>query len=314
LDQNLLRFYEEMFDQTKALLFAIAETVLWVVLFSLPILIVTATIVYRRRSYKAEAKEPFTDLPLRPPGESSRLKGEEFAEDAFAEFVFLAAVCSLAGLTVALTSPQSRPETAGVTGIGLAALSFILVPRILRRLRKFWDYRLGSIGEQLVGEELSQLLASGYRVFHDVPFENFNIDHVVVGAPGVFVIETKTYRKRTNNRAKTAVQVVFDGRSLSWPWGQDNRPLDQAERNARSVSDWLSRATGESVLAKPILTVPGWWIQRSKKYAARMIVVSSKGLHRFFPTTAATPIPAAQVRRIIHLLTERCRPARPKQS
>jgi hypothetical protein len=38
------------------------------------------------------------------------------------------------------------------------------------KLRTYADYRIGSLGEQVVGRELAQLMAQGYRVFHDVEF------------------------------------------------------------------------------------------------------------------------------------------------
>jgi hypothetical protein len=57
------------------------------------------------------------------------------------------------------------------------------------------------MGERAVAEELSTLLVKGYWLFHDLPFEKFNIDHAVVGPKGFFVIETKTRRKPKHENA-----------------------------------------------------------------------------------------------------------------
>ena len=299
-----------MADSVTQFLWPLAQVFLWIALYGSPVMVVLWFISRRRKAYAAEAKEPFADMPLRPAGELSRLKGEAYAEEAFENFLFLTVTCSLAGLATALTPPPHRASLAIFTGLAVIAASAWVAPKIFRSLRRFWDYRLGSIGERLVGEELSQLLANGYRVFHDVQFDNFNIDHVVVGAAGVFVVETKTFRKRTPRGGKAAHEVVYDGRSLVWPWGVDNRALDQAERNARTVAEWLTRTTGESVSVQPMVTILGWWVERTKKWPARVTVVSSKGLHRFFPLRVAHPIPESQLRRIAFHLTERCRAAR----
>jgi hypothetical protein len=53
-------------------------------------------------------------------------------------------------------------------------------------------YGIGARGEEKVGAELEKLPAS-YVVFHDVkmPRSRENIDHIVFGPTGVFVVETK---------------------------------------------------------------------------------------------------------------------------
>jgi hypothetical protein len=48
----------------------------------------------------------------------------------------------------------------------------------------------GAWGERWTADELAKL-DSSWRVFHDLPDGKGNWDHVVVGAPGVFVIDTK---------------------------------------------------------------------------------------------------------------------------
>jgi hypothetical protein len=48
-------------------------------------------------------------------------------------------------------------------------------------VEKVRPLRLGFKGERAVGEELNQLLRQGFHVFHDLPFDSFNIDHVIVG-------------------------------------------------------------------------------------------------------------------------------------
>ena len=90
----------------------------------------------------------------------------------------------------------------------------------------------------------------------------FNIDHVLVGPPGVFSIETKTRRKPVNDAHVKEYRVEFDGSCLRWPWGTDAYGLEQAANNARPFPRWLSSAVGDPVDATAILTLPGWLVDR----------------------------------------------------
>jgi len=84
----------------------------------------------------------------------------------------------------------------------------LYVGREIRSLaRERADYRLGFDGERFVGEELSRLIAFGYEIYHDVPFDGFNIDHVLVEPSGVYASETKTHCKPIDERAGKEFRV-----------------------------------------------------------------------------------------------------------
>jgi Nuclease-related domain len=53
----------------------------------------------------------------------------------------------------------------------------------------------GAEGEARTGRFLEPLEAEGFRVLHDrkIPGSRANIDHIVIGPPGIFVVETKSY-------------------------------------------------------------------------------------------------------------------------
>lgn len=287
----------------------IIENLLWVALFSTPVVVLLWRVARERRKYDEEAKIPFTEFPLRPPGESSRVAAEKLFETAMENLLVLMCSGAVFGLTVAVSKVGDRLMLAGMGGLIVLGITAVTAPRILRSLRNYWKYQLGFRGERLVGQELDQLLSKGYRVFHDIPFEGFNVDHVAVGAAGVFVVETKARRKwKVKDLKHPAHMVRYDGNSLTWPSGRADRfGLEQTERNAHTVSEWLSKATGEGVLCQPILTLPGWWVERRLVQRPQVIVLSSKKLHRYFPTSSPKPIRAEQVRRIVYHLSERCR-------
>lgn len=76
-------------------------------------------------------------------------------------------------------------------GSALVLLCFILV--VCRRLIPLVDrHDRGASGEEHVGGLLN-VLPRGWRVAHDVSFGHGNVDHVAIGPPGVFVVETKSH-------------------------------------------------------------------------------------------------------------------------
>lgn len=176
------------------------------------------------------------------------------------------------------------------------------IPHLLNTIR---DYELGFQGERYVGEELNQLLKIGFRVYHDLPFDKFNIDHVLVGPPGVYAVETKTRRKPIDEKGKAAHKIVYDGTHLYYPWGKDTHGLEQAKRQADYLATWLSSATGEKVEVQAILTLPGWWIDRTGR--GQVNVVNTKEIPKIFPRSSTPSLSPQQIQRICHQVEQKCR-------
>ncbi len=51
----------------------------------------------------------------------------------------------------------------------------------------------GATGEEQVGSLLENMSERGWRVMHDANFGRGNIDHILIGPPGIFTIETKSH-------------------------------------------------------------------------------------------------------------------------
>lgn len=234
-----------------------------------------------------------------------RLKLEKLQED-FETYALLTIGVPMAGGVTFAVNPAPKGSIAGVIIFVLTAGFVALRARkLMRQARALWDHRLGFEGERVVGEELNQLMPGGHWVFHDVVFEDFNVDHVVVGPAGLYAIETKTKRKPKSPEAGKKYKVTFDGKSLHWPWGKETKDLEQAERGAAAIAKWLSSATGERVLAKPVLLIPGWWVELTAVGA--VAVLNPKQVHAALPLPGAVPLSQAQITRIAHQLRERCR-------
>ena len=66
-------------------------------------------------------------------------------------------------------------------------------------LRRIANLRTALDAEIETGNQLNRLMKHGYDVFHDLPANGSNIDHLVIGPNGVFAVETKGRRKPTPN-------------------------------------------------------------------------------------------------------------------
>jgi hypothetical protein len=252
---------------------------------------------------------------LRSPGETQLAYVRKCDEDGFMWMV-LACLLPVTIGWILLYATTKLPGTLQLGGLGVTIVgfvgSFILAARwFTERAREYHNRYLGYFGERIVAEHLDPLKQTGWRVFHDVPAQNngtkFNVDHVAVGPQGVFVIETKTRRKGGARPGFDDHKVYFDGRSLVWPWGEDNHGLEQAERTSVWLANTLKDELGERVYVTPILTLPGWWVEMKPSRDSRVCrVTNPKGLTKFLPNGSAILTPQ-QVNNIAVKLEARCR-------
>src|SRR5271163_3221818 len=74
--------------------------------------------------------------------------------------------------------------------VALLASMFVIsryvLPLVERRDR-------GATGEEHVGALLDDMSGRGWRVIHDASLGRGNVDHILIGPPGVFTIETKSH-------------------------------------------------------------------------------------------------------------------------
>ena len=77
---------------------------------------------------------------------------------------------------------------------------------------------------------------------------------------------------RLNRRSRSAT-VAFDGSTLRFPDFVTSTPLEQARRQAQSLSNFLRETLGESVYVQPAVALPGWWIEKAEAGKAGDIFV-----------------------------------------
>ena len=156
--------------------------------------------------------------------------------------------------------------------ISFAVWKFIKIKREVR------TWRLGENGEQYVGQTLEKdMRPLGYDVFHDVVIKKgkrqFNLDHVLIGPNGVYVVETKAWRKAE----KGSPEIEYkDGRL--YKMGQEIK--DDAVREvislAKAANTLFFELTGRAYYVKPILVVAGWFCKCGSRRDAQFLLLNEK--------------------------------------
>jgi hypothetical protein len=124
----------------------------------------------------------------------------------------------------------------------------------LRLLPKARNLVRGECGERVVAEHLEELRAAGYHCFHDLVQDGFNVDHIVVGPAGVFVIETKFRSGSGVIEFRNGEGIFVGGRP------EEHDPLKQARGNARDMRELIRRDAGfEIPWVTPLVVFAGDW-------------------------------------------------------
>ena len=104
------------------------------------------------------------------------------------------------------------------------------------------NWRIGAEAEEEVGRILAEL-PRYWTVRHSIPLRsNWDIDHVVVGPPGVFVLDTK-FRSGDVQTSRSGIRVN----------GYRTEMAEQVQNQAREVSSLIRTAAGTSVWVQPVL-------------------------------------------------------------
>jgi hypothetical protein len=268
--------------------------------------------LWRYREQRSGRRSPLARNLLRSPGESLRARIEDAQWDIAS---FLAAgmlpLPTVLGLYFAIwVGGAGAPSATTAVWLALSALAaqswlgwkLWTTLGLLRRLR------LGHEAQLAVGQELAELGRAGLRIFHDFPAQDgrFNIDHVLVGPSGVFLVETKG---RTGT--DTPWEVHYNGKVLQFPGWVETEPLLQAQRNADWLQKWLSSAVGEAIRVEPVVALPGWFVRRAD--GEGIPVLAAGQVQGYFASRPRLPLMSPElIQRIVHQLDQKCRDVAPR--
>jgi hypothetical protein len=169
-----------------------------------------------------------------------------------------APLVAAAGLASGLLAAQAGLPPAGLLGVAVAALaSWRLRFRPSEQAR---SWQRGAHGERRTARLLDRLTRDGYVIFHDlaVPGSPANLDHLVIGPTGLFVIDSKQWTGSIHQSA--------DG--LAW---HNHYPLDRTLAMVRWEATAVGRLLGTRVAT--LLCVHGAHIQGGGLHAQGVAIV-----------------------------------------
>jgi len=139
------------------------------------------------------------------------------------------------------------------------ALGLLIAGGYYFLLLQYRNYRAGIIGERKVTRMLLAALSDEYSMFNDVKLKSMasgNIDHIVVGPTGIFVIETKNYKGK----------ISYYGDN--WEGVGRRSPSRQARINAMRIKKVLTSSTS--------LESKSFWIQGIVVLAERRAKITER--------------------------------------
>lgn len=266
--------------------------------------------VWRRRMHVR--RSPLTTELHHLPGEQAGSRAERLMEKANERLLLATSIGPLALAVWAFQRIDQRLFHFGWSELIFLALvaivSFLSARSGVRLLQTRRQYLDGLAAERATAQELMPLIAKGCAIYHDVPGEKFNLDHVVIGPCKAYMVETKS-RQKPSGRGVANAQVKFDGNALIFPDWRDTQMLDQTRAEARWLSNYLYRKTGKPVRVEAVLALPGWYVTCT--VATADVHVINPKLHDFMASSDGECISEPQRRRIMTALEERYRVTNP---
>ncbi|PCI21429.1 MAG: nuclease [Piscirickettsiaceae bacterium] len=231
-----------------------------------------------------QVKSPIKDSPLRNPGETLDNQINELINaEAMSHIVSVLLVGILTATEWWRWYMELPPRPYVYTVIFIIVLIYT-VPKIFKIKKQLKSLRQGLDGEKAVGQYLEGLREQGAKVFHDIPGDGFNLDHVIIAPSGIYVIETKTYSKPEKGRAV----IIFDGTSVKLNNLPGNeKPIIQVIAAASWLKALLKESTGKQFETKPVVVFPGWFVEpTSETKNSDVWVLNPKALPSFVANSA----------------------------
>lgn len=223
-------------------------------------------------------RSPLRSRPHRVPGQSvDEHLHDRLINDILVPIILAAMLVALAVIEWVRMLRPSPPQPWLLTGFALLGLGYAVL-RIWRSVPKLRALKLARDGERAVAEVLERLRESGYRVFHDIIGDGFNIDHVIIGPHGIYTIETKTYSKPRTGKPI----VTFNGEHLIVNGHTpDRNAVSQARSQASFIRSVLRESTGRDVRVRPVVVYPGWFVARDAGVRSDVWALNPKALESF---------------------------------
>jgi len=137
------------------------------------------------------------------------------------------------------------------------------------------QWQAGAFGEQRTARELLPLQSSGWTLLHDVPLPSgANIDHVLVGPPGVFVLDSKS----TDGSIRRDGADLIVSRPGAIRLGYTLSTSKQVLGNAAHISKVIRETTGKRIWVKAVVVLWGTFDEQRATHGDVQFVHGSAAL------------------------------------
>lgn len=231
----------------------------------------------------------------RSPGQSAGEHWRELADDGVYDALFF----FFMGLVFLVVSIIQQANIVFPVWLGVVLFisgGAITAWKVCKIRRDIKTWKLGENGEQYVGQILeSEMRPLGYDVFHDIQIEKagrkMNIDHVLVGPNGVYLVETKTWRKPE----KGSPEIEFKNGILYKAGAKvDDKPIREVRGLAKEASRLFHDITGRNYYVKPILVFAGWYHRANMTHDSPILFLNEKRISSFLPRHAPKTVPSKE--------------------
>jgi hypothetical protein len=190
-----------------------------------------------------------TDPTGRTPGQYARAYVKRLRMRTLVTLGVLAVATALLGRTLGLHSMLFLASEIALL-VSIFVISRYVLPLVERRDR-------GATGEEQVGGILDQMADLGWCVIHDASLGRGNVDHILIGPPGIFTVETKSH--------PGPVRVA--------------RVHGETLRQAQAQRSAIERVTGLDV--EPLVVFSRAWVDRPMARRKGVRVVPARMLLRY---------------------------------
>jgi len=229
-------------------------------------------------------KSPLKAKPLKNPGESIDIKLKDLLyADVLSYLIFASFIVMIALVEWLRWFKDWPPNPKIYTALAVIAL-LIAAWKFERSRGRIKSLKLGRDGEKAVGQYLERLREIGAKVFHDIPGDGFNLDHVVIHETGIYVVETKTLSKPDRGKAI----LVYNGTNvLKNGFAPDRNPIQQVRAAKQWLTELMKESTGKQFPVRAVVVYPGWFIQPTAEAKSSDVwVLNPKALPGFISKSA----------------------------
>jgi hypothetical protein len=201
-----------------------------------------------------------TDPTARTPGQYARTAVRRLRMRTLVTLGTLAVATALLGRSFGLHDFRFLGSELALL-VTMFLISRYVLPLVERRDR-------GARGEEQVGGLLEALDGEGWLVIHDATFGNGNVDHILIGPPGAFTVETKSH--------PGPIKVSRLHGSM----------INQARAQARAIE----RVTG--IQAEPLIVFSRAWVDKPMARRKGVRVIPARMLVGYLQKRSPRLVPA----------------------